>query len=179
MTASAAPTTTATPVVRHTAYYAVSECGTWGYERLDIRTTPWQVTHLPTGTDCGWHSTLDRARIATADGSALAEVPTPVVAPEPCRPVATSKTLRLQPAAKGTTTLMTDPEREVIIYAATIGDGTILRGRGYGKADIKSLQAMARRGFVTLVGPRYRPTGAVVTAYGRHVAGIDQTTVAA
>jgi hypothetical protein len=174
------PTTTTTPVVRHTAYYATTADGQWGIERLDVTTTPWEITHLPTGVvvDC-WYPTLDRAITAIADGTATAMLPTPPAeAPELCRPAATSKPLKLAPAAKGTTTTMTDPERDVIVYATTTGDGTIRRGRGYGAADLLMMQAMARRGFVTLTGPRYRPTGAAVTVYGRLIAGIDQTAAA-
>lgn len=74
----------------------------------------------------------------------------------------------LQPAAANAT-VMTGAEVQVVGEAIE-STGTITRGRGYARADIKSLQAMARRGFVRLVCPEgqpYRPTGAVVTDLGR------------
>ena len=53
---------------------ARSDDGTWAYERLEISGTPWQVTHLPTGTVGDWYTSLPNARAATADGTALAYV---------------------------------------------------------------------------------------------------------
>jgi len=53
------------------AWAAESADGTWAYRRLELPGTPWEVEHLPTGTDCGWFSSLPKARAATADGSAL------------------------------------------------------------------------------------------------------------
>lgn len=74
---------------------------------------------------------------------------------------------RLQPAAKGTATKMSDPEVHVIGEAIE-STGTIRRGRGHAAANLRTLQAMARRGFVALDHP-IRPTSATVTAYGRQV----------
>jgi hypothetical protein len=56
------------------AWAAESDDGTWAYRRLELPGTPWEVEHLPTGTDCGWFSSLPKARAATADGSALEAV---------------------------------------------------------------------------------------------------------
>jgi len=173
MAASAFPTTTATPVVHHTAYYAVSECGTWGYERLDIRTTPWQVTHLPTGTDCGWHPTLDRARVATADGSALAEVPAPVVAPEPCRPSITSHRAA-RPVAKGHQLDMSESQARSIVEAGTAGHivrgAPMVDGMPTGRLTDTQIRALAARGWVTpttkTVGRRVIVTGCDPTDAG-------------
>ena len=53
---------------------AVSEDGTWKYERLEISGTPWQVEYVPSGTIGHWYGSLDKARAATANGSALAWV---------------------------------------------------------------------------------------------------------
>jgi hypothetical protein len=53
---------------------ARSDDGTWAYERLEQAGTPWEVTHLPTGTAGPWYGTLPAARAGTADGSALAYV---------------------------------------------------------------------------------------------------------
>jgi len=87
--------------------------------------------------------------------------------------------LRLEPAAKGTATVMTPPEVEAIRHAVANTDGMIHRGRGYGAVSISTLHAMARRGFVQLTGPRYRPTGAVVTPLGARTADTNQNLPAA
>jgi hypothetical protein len=50
---------------------AASADGLWKYERIEISGTPWQVIHVPSGTDCGWYGNLGDARAATADGTAL------------------------------------------------------------------------------------------------------------
>jgi hypothetical protein len=53
------------------AWSAVSADGDWKYERLEEAGTPWAVEYVPTGTLGDWYGTLDAAREATADGSAL------------------------------------------------------------------------------------------------------------
>lgn len=54
------------------AWEARSRDGAWAYRRIEISGTPWEIEHLPTGTEGGWYGTLTAARAATADGSALA-----------------------------------------------------------------------------------------------------------
>jgi hypothetical protein len=53
---------------------AASDDGLWLYKRLEMSGTPWSVIHVPTGIEGRWCGTLDDAREATADGSALADV---------------------------------------------------------------------------------------------------------
>jgi hypothetical protein len=53
------------------AWSAVSDDGVWKYERLEVSGTPWQVEHVPAGTLGDWYGSLEAARAATADGSAL------------------------------------------------------------------------------------------------------------
>lgn len=85
--------------------------------------------------------------------------------------VAQNPTATLQPAATNAT-VMSDPEVQ-IVGEALESTGTIVRGRGYAKADLRSLQAMARRGFVELDHP-IRPRSATVTGLGRrtHAAAV-------
>jgi hypothetical protein len=60
---------------RREAWGAVSADGVWSYERLEVATTPWEITHVPTGRVVPlWYSSLPNARAATADGTALAEI---------------------------------------------------------------------------------------------------------
>lgn len=73
----------------------------------------------------------------------------------------------LEAPAKGTATHMSPAEVQVIGEALT-ASGVIRRGRGFAAADIKSLQAMARRGFATLDHP-IRPRSATVTDFGRQI----------
>ncbi len=73
---------------------------------------------------------------------------------------------RLTPAAKGSQTYMSPAEVDLILDTLTSGTNLIVRGRGTGRADIKQLQALARRPFAQLVGPQFRPTGAVITSCG-------------
>ena len=56
------------------AWEAKSRDGIWLFSRLEISGTPWEIRHLPTGTEGPWYGTLAAAREATADGSALADV---------------------------------------------------------------------------------------------------------
>jgi hypothetical protein len=56
---------------RTEARAAKSLDGVWAYLRIEIGGTPWEVQHLPSGTAGDWYGTLDDARAATADGSAL------------------------------------------------------------------------------------------------------------
>lgn len=74
--------------------------------------------------------------------------------------------VRLEPAAKGTQTYMSAAEIAAIAEAPA---GVIRRGRGHGKADIRTMFAMARRGFVTLDHP-IRPRIATVTDLGYRTA---------
>jgi len=57
---------------RPEAWAAVSRDGIWHYRREESPGTPWLVEHLPTGEIALMSGTLRAARIATADGSALA-----------------------------------------------------------------------------------------------------------
>lgn len=61
---------------------------------------------------------------------------------------------------------MSDYQISLITYALTAGDGTIRRGRGQGSASIRTLVALARRGYAELTGPADNPTGARITAAG-------------
>jgi hypothetical protein len=45
---------------------ATSQCGLWLYERLEDSSTSWAVRYLPTGQISDVHSSLARARVATA-----------------------------------------------------------------------------------------------------------------
>jgi len=56
------------------AWAAVTVDGEWLIARLEVAGTPWELTHLPTGTGCGWFGSLLKARRAISDGSALAAV---------------------------------------------------------------------------------------------------------
>lgn len=60
------------------AWAARSRDGVWTYGREELPGTPWIVQHLPTGRDVPvWFATLEAARWATADGSALAALAEP------------------------------------------------------------------------------------------------------
>jgi hypothetical protein len=49
--------------------------GEWLHRRLEEPTTPWEIEYLPTGQTCElWRTSLDKARAATADGTALQEI---------------------------------------------------------------------------------------------------------
>ncbi|MGI5247543.1 hypothetical protein [Dactylosporangium sp. CA-139066] len=87
-------------------------------------------------------------------------------APEPTPAAPAIPTQRLAPAAKGTQTFMS-PAEVIVIGEALETTGHIRRGRGHAAADLRSLQAMARRGFVTLTGHPFRPDGAEVNDWGR------------
>ena len=52
---------------------AVSDDGLWKYDRIEITGTPWDTVYVPTG-ESAWFSSLPKARAATADGSALAQI---------------------------------------------------------------------------------------------------------
>lgn len=82
--------------------------------------------------------------------------------------------VRLQPAAKGTTTFMSPAEVDLVTGALTHTGGRITRGKlDIGSAPITVLHAMARRGYVTLTHPAgspFRPDGAIVTDYGQRTA---------
>ena len=60
---------------RQEIWEAVSTDGVWAYRRTEEAGTPWEVQHVPTGR---WllYGSLPKARRATADGSALAELDT-------------------------------------------------------------------------------------------------------
>lgn len=87
-----------------------------------------------------------------------------VVAEHPAEVAAPA--VKLAPAARGTQTHMTPAEAGLILAVLTAGTAHIGRGRGDHKASIDSLKAMARRGFVQLAGPPFRPTGARITSWG-------------
>jgi hypothetical protein len=55
---------------------AVSDDGTWKYERIEDVGTLWSVVHVPSGIESHWYGTLTAAREATANGNALAYVET-------------------------------------------------------------------------------------------------------
>lgn len=65
---------------------------------------------------------------------------------------------------------VSDPQLAVIAYAIEATDGIITRGAGVGRATVATLNAMRRRGYVTLTtrteGRRVIVTGAIVTAWG-------------
>jgi hypothetical protein len=61
------------------------------------------------------------------------------------------------------------PAEVIVLGEALDSTGHIRRGRGVASADLASLKAMARRGFVTLEGPQFRPTGGEVTDWGKRV----------
>ncbi len=78
-------------------------------------------------------------------------------------------------APKGGATKMS-PAEVIVIGQALDSTGRIRRGRGVASASIDMLIAMARRGFITLTGPQFRPTGGEVTDWGKR---IHKETVAA
>ncbi|MER7280545.1 hypothetical protein ABT369_39510 [Dactylosporangium sp. NPDC000244] len=83
-------------------------------------------------------------------------------------PVEPAPAVRLAAPAKGTATRMT-PAEVVVIGQALDSTGHIRRGRGAAGADLSMLLAMAKRGFITLDGPRFRPTGGEVTDFGKRL----------
>jgi hypothetical protein len=87
---------------------------------------------------------------------------------------AVAKVRTLTAPAKGTALAMS-PAEVVVIGQALESTGTIRRGRGYAAADLKMLQAMARRGFVDLDHP-IRPRSATVTELGRRLHAERTTT---
>jgi hypothetical protein len=80
---------------------------------------------------------------------------------------AAAKVRTLEAPAKGTAFAMS-PAEVVVIGQALESTGIIRRGRGYAACDLNMLQAMARRGFVTLDHP-IRPRSATVTDLGRRL----------
>jgi hypothetical protein len=52
-------------------WQAVSDDGVWRFDRLEVAGSPWMAVYLPTETEGDWYGSLDAAREATADGSAL------------------------------------------------------------------------------------------------------------
>ncbi len=71
-------------------------------------------------------------------------------------------------APKGGATKMS-PAEVTVIGQALDSTGHIRRGRGVAAADLGSLLAMAKRGFITLTGPQFRPTGGDVTDWGKRI----------
>lgn len=55
---------------RRECWFAASLCGTWHYERIESRGTPWEVTHVPTGMREAFTS-LPSARRWTASPHAI------------------------------------------------------------------------------------------------------------
>lgn len=86
---------------------------------------------------------------------------------------------RLTPAAKGTQTKISDPQIALVGWALAYTSGHIGRGSGDGKATVRQLFALARRGFLALEGPTNRPTGGTVTPAGHlawlRAAGLHHT----
>lgn len=73
---------------------------------------------------------------------------------------------KLIPAARGTQTKVSDPQVAKLRHAIAAG-GHINRGGNDHEATVKTLLALARRNFITLTGPKYRPTGGTITRTGR------------
>jgi hypothetical protein len=162
---------------------AVSNDGVWAYERTEDIGTPWLVTHQPTGTvlPC-WYASLPKARRATADGSALAQIPTPEPPVEDKGPDILTPTMQMapmhaprsveaRPVARGAQLTMTHVEA-LVIRAGLDEGGWIARyqrdARGSNYANINTLTAMSKRDFVTLTVSKYRPDGAIITPLGAH-----------
>jgi hypothetical protein len=59
---------------RREAWAAKSDDGLWTYHRLEMSTSPWATEHVSSGLEADWQSTLDDARAATADGTALTQI---------------------------------------------------------------------------------------------------------
>lgn len=78
---------------------------------------------------------------------------------------------RLAPAAKGTATKVSDPQHTALVVAAMVG--RVERGGQVGQASVKTLAALARRGYLALTyetgrrDARKVVTGGVLTGPGR------------
>jgi hypothetical protein len=59
---------------RRELWGARSADGVWLYHREDSPGTPWTVVHVPTSRAVHFESSLDQARMGTADGRILAEM---------------------------------------------------------------------------------------------------------
>lgn len=82
-------------------------------------------------------------------------------------PVAAEPAVKLNTPKTGATKM--SPAEVTVIGQALDSTGHIRRGRGAAAADLASLKAMARRGFITLTGPQFRPTGGTVTDWGKRI----------
>jgi len=71
-----------------------------------------------------------------------------------------------EPAQANPNAPMTRFQAETIAYALLAGTATLGRGRGQGLVSIRTLRALAARGFVTLLGDHDNPTGGQITATG-------------
>jgi hypothetical protein len=128
--------------------------------------------------NCGAYGSEGEAR-AVARGYAT------MYRAEHSTPAPTSGSPVVNPTPDSGQTEMTGPEARVINEALRYG-GRIWRykrqavaaGHGDNYADVSMLQAMARRGFVTLAGTRYRPLHADVTNWGATRAAEETTTSA-
>jgi hypothetical protein len=84
--------------------------------------------------------------------------------------VAATQPIAIPAAPQYGRTRMSAPEIELVTYAVATTDGQVTRGRGTGRASVRTLTALARRGFadleVTTRGRRKVVTGAVITGFG-------------
>lgn len=84
---------------------------------------------------------------------------------------AETPTARLAPVAKGTATKVTDPQHTALAVAALCG--SVQRGGHEGQASVKTLTAMAKRGYLQLTyetgrrDARKVVTGGTITGAGR------------
>jgi hypothetical protein len=83
--------------------------------------------------------------------------------------------------AAGTQTKVSDPQVAKLRHAIANG-GHLVRGGQQHQATHSTLTALAKRGLITLTGPKYRPTGGHITRAGRiaylRAAGLDRITYA-
>jgi hypothetical protein len=112
---------------------------------------------------------LIASQLHTFETEALAAIGNLIAEHTPAR--AESTPVRLAPAAKGTATKVSDPQHTALAVAAFCG--SVQRGGHEGQASVKTLTAMARRGYLQLTyqtgrrDARKVVTGGTITGPGR------------